>query len=521
MVMKDNCLMEPNNPLAVPELLVQIGLYLGRPTLASSIRVSRFWYNLLLPRLWYDLRIKRKEKRPPMDTFRKNAAYIRRLSIDYPLAWEMETVNMSFPYLSTLDYRSGAYEDSMLLRTYFIKKHAATLIDVTTDAMRPPTLEALNDCPNLTRLQIHGNPLKKLFKQEVWPIQEWIRQYKSLWSRLLFLSLSDLSSWTEHSSLFKETQTTWIRSSGCDNTDADVSHIQELRICHPIASFQAYTWLIEYCPDLRRLTWVIPFQTYNQLHEFSPMQQLADWVQAAGPTCQHLEEIALPRLLFRNEDWRRLLSSVRRLSCLDLSKSAFNLESWNILQAHPRHLKTLQRLDLRGCSDLTGKATHAMMCEMPNLEVFRAGGIISSLDLLEDPRPWCCLGLKELALEFMNVPEGVDREMLLLNSDQRRARIAQSNIDETVFVASGESEDVFSLITGLRSLETLSAFSILNHYGTRQELKVPGQLDQWLGSLERLRKLGPEVVGIGEREKQWFRQHWPMIEIDTLAPRFR
>ena len=227
------------------------------------------------------------------------------------------------------------------------------------------------------------------------------------------------------------------------------------------------------------------------------------------------------------------------------------MESWTILEAHPRYLVTLIGLDLSYCDSLTSKAIQAMMCEMPILEVFHTGGTLSTLDLLEDPRPWACLGLKEISMTFMEVPEGIGREILSLPSYLRKVQAAQSNIvkvlsasmemkesdfeDSLDSMKEGDqslplyasppspsspsasppsSSDIFSRIAGLRSLEVLRAFLLLDLEGATQQLKVPGQLDQWRDTIRRLQKLGPFVNGIGTEERQWLLDHWPRIEID-------
>ncbi|GJJ69637.1 hypothetical protein EMPS_01985 [Entomortierella parvispora] len=286
--------------------------------------------------------------------------------------------------------------------------------------------------------------------------------------------------------------------------------IQELYFIQFDEDLLEYAWLIRHCPRLRRLTWFTGRSIQHQQPDHLKMKALSNWIRAAGASCQNLEEIGLPYSRFENKDWDRLLSSIRLLSCLDLNVSTFNEESWKILQAYPRHLTTLRGLDLRRCC-LPGTATHAMMCEMPNLEVFRTCNTLSTLDLQEDPRPWICMGLKELALTFMVVPDGIVKKESSFDDYLGDSKIVKAPSD-----SQRENEDIFHRIAGLRSLEVLSAFALLD-FGRdeiRQELKVPGQLDQWQGTLKRLRKLGPQVRRIRAEDTQWFLEHWPQIEID-------
>ena len=103
---------------------------------------------------------------------------------------------------------------------------------------------------------------------------------------------------TDWSFLLKWIQPNWTIPSELDPADADGVQIQALQICNLEENSSEYAWLIEQCPNLRRLIWVVT-KPNQELEALTQMRQLADWVHAADSTCQYLEDLALPGSKFK------------------------------------------------------------------------------------------------------------------------------------------------------------------------------------------------------------------------------
>lgn len=108
----------------------------------------------------------------------------------------------------------------------------------------------------------------------------------------------------------------------------------------------------------------------------------------------------LNHMNFKNKTFHLLMGSLVRLLRLDLCFTIFDQESLTIPRTtNPAHLKTLTDLNLRDCNILSAEAIHLMLCEMPSLKVFVATAV-EDKEMIEDPRPWVCLDVKELTLQL-------------------------------------------------------------------------------------------------------------------------
>ena len=173
----------------------------------------------------------------------------------------------------------------------------------------------------------------------------------------------------------------------------------------------------------------------------------------------------------------------------------------------------LKELNLCYCALVNGVIVLEILCsEMPSLEVFRAD-YVSDLDMIQDPRPWSCVGLKELRLAFI-LPGRVR------TIGEGGGGGEGSNSDNIVFTQ-------LSRLTHLRRLST-SLTGVLYHHDNGQ-IQLPEvqdrpdycmsfTLDRGLDRLKSLKQL-EEILGHRyhltpwtEAEACWILKHWVSLK---------
>ncbi|KAG0047944.1 hypothetical protein BGZ83_007096 [Gryganskiella cystojenkinii] len=372
------------DPLAIPEILSAVGVYLRRSAIVTScLCVSRHWHRILIPLVWGDLclwfdRDNSTDNGPSLLSLQKHAPLVQKLRIWYTFSLEFphggednqgrnddgETGfdgTLYFPNLTMLGLQQLPTHDEMHVEECihvnvslckFLRRHQDTLENVSLE--KEATVEVL-------RVLQEG----------------WVGGHSSL-TRIPATSLQSLS---------------WNSQQG--------NRIEELLLQRIHKSlYPIQRWIVEQSPRLVRLALSIELQGTGD-EDLRPMLDLAKMMQS-GWSCQELEELTIPCLKFQNEDFTVLINSTRRpLKKLDLWGSNFDLVSWRSLQQQatavksPSHLAQLRVLNLRDCVHLPGSAIQEILCCMQNLEDFKTEEITDQ-EILNDNRPWVCLGLRTL-----------------------------------------------------------------------------------------------------------------------------
>ncbi|KAG0053724.1 hypothetical protein BGZ83_000534 [Gryganskiella cystojenkinii] len=143
-----------------------------------------------------------------------------------------------------------------------------------------------------------------------------------------------------------------------------------------------------------------------------------------------------------------------------------------------------------------------MMCLMPSLHEFRTGSVIQDTDILQDQRPWVCLGIKTLKIVF-----AID----VAQSSRQTARETSQRM-------------ILSRLAQFKALEYCQLWDPT----VQSQLMVP-DTELWIslqdeGGLELLETwkqlrwfTGPvsNVVSWGREEDDWAKENWPRLE--TIA----
>ncbi|KAG0053723.1 hypothetical protein BGZ83_000533 [Gryganskiella cystojenkinii] len=469
-----------------------------------------------------------------------------------------------FPNLIEVDLQQLAGPSDWTHFSYvdFIRSHQRSL-----QSFVMPILPALDiflerilasGCPDLQELRL-GNMRLMNDKQTSDAIPTWLRLYDGLWSRLRVLSLKGYWSldreqeeanlaeqialspgmplWASSASYIIESlsnhpvsaasmamaagsatvadPTTTTKATGTRiGAKCAPAKIQELSMDGHDAdgkALEAQLWVIEQCPDLRRLRWT----ALN--HLTLPMHLLARAIQEpvnGNDANPHARQSKWPKLesigfkYFENKDLEIILDNLSStLRELDLQQSTFNLDSWEVLKnaANGALLRQLSVLNLHRCSRVPGSALHEMMCLMPNLQDFRTESRIQDTDLLQDEqRSWVCFGLKHLEATF-----AIDIYYAGGSRPQHARRLTSQPM-------------ILSRLSQLEKLEHLQlrTESPFNEgelwLSLRQDDHTGGEggLDL-LKTLKKLRVfIGPSAgnVSWGHEEDSWVQANWPRLE---------
>jgi len=293
-------------------------------------------------------------------------------------------------------------------RANLVYRHGLTLLHLNLSVMMTGNKalegsdelwQAFASCPSLESLSI----TKLHVSHKNWPV------YWSLWSRLTCLRLletsfsskaptsggngdSDTSQQLQHRPLRPLSLFALLEQE--DPSQPTKLKTLELHLLQGIERLKDHLAPLKFCPDLETFVWFVnpePF-TGKQLG-----RQLEEQVRYSP----QLTNVTLG-IDYRNEDILvRFLESEASLPLLELNlpRTQFELNTWNLLREH--HWSTLRTLDVSAFAD--GAAVQDILCSLTGLESF-TGYAIRSQDMVLDPRPWVCLGLKSIviAIEILN-----------------------------------------------------------------------------------------------------------------------
>ncbi|GJJ77244.1 hypothetical protein EMPS_09603 [Entomortierella parvispora] len=454
------------HPLDLPEIRNHLALFLPRHELTVCARLSHVWYYSLLPYIWSELRIVPvgsfcSKNIPPL-ALARGSSCIQKL--DYIGKPKTHLGSLHCPKLKHLTLH---WYDQFVLD--FIRRHRITLKGLTFAVIKDQDENKQNNhefwetamsCPRLESLSVSGVHITRQDLPHFW----------GLWSQLTFLKLSMLD----------------IHLPGLEESSGAVfTRIKELELDGVGGRTQLQ--LLAWCPELVSLIWRRPFHHVSDSFS-SDLKSIGNLLSDYTQYCPKLirltvevnatsaDDEILPFLKSRSN------APIERLS---LKKNWFGEATWSHLQqSHHRH--KLKILELKG---VRGKMVQEILCSLPNLTSISAPWI-QDIDMIEDPRPWVCLGLTRWSICIDLVQKETSQRM------------------------------VFERLGTLQSLETLDLAKVesrgKNHRPLGNVQFLSFGLDHGLDSLRNLRKLNclslletPQEMDA--EDLYWMLENWPRL----------
>lgn len=230
--------------------------------------------------------------------------------------------------------------------------------------------------------------------------------------------------------------------------------------------------LLKWCPELKSLQW-FPMQEYDgaragiQLAEYS--QHCPRLVSIKFTQHSKVDDELLPFLELRSRN-----NNFDPLKELTVNQRWIGAASWTLLRE--QYSSTLQTLELANAIDIKGSTIQDMLCSLPNLMTF-SGRLIQEGDLLNDPRPWACLGLSQLiiGIDLSDDLPGASRMFLERIGTLKRLchlELLDQNTDSSRpdYMKAINRSLRFGLDEGLDCLVTLSQLEVLNIPDAPQKL---------------------------------------------------
>ncbi|KAF9091243.1 hypothetical protein BGX27_002056, partial [Mortierella sp. AM989] len=472
-------------PLELPEIRKHIGVFLEKLDLAQCVRVNKAWNTDFLPQLWEKLElqsflyempvvnVQRLRQQKQLEFLDKHRDFVKHIRFKTP--WFSGFSYLDLGTLPNLEDVSLALADNFWLEKF---------------------LEFISMNPSIRRLQLtRVSRLSPVFWEKL----------LSACPRLEYLSLRRVAvepAPAEHFyALCSQLRHLELHKVILPPIPLPIAHdaFRHLRILHIEKSVTGYTvgdmmQLISGCPELEKLRWENPYKKEISLFEdtirkFSRLAVTGAWYR--------LENLHLSRAYIDDMDLAGIVSSLRRIRCLDVEGTKFGYLSFEALRPH---LKEIEVLNLHRCRNVDRAAIVEILLSCPQLRVFK-GRRIHAKDVVSTHgdisyRTWVCTSLRELALSF-EFEQGVTEEEQL-NKDRMMTR-------------------VFEQLSRLTKLETLN----LGGYkatGTSPDSEMQLSLSKGFGKLSTLRGMkyicAPRTgQDIGENEVNWMIKHWEELEV--------
>jgi len=447
-----------------PEVILLLVQYLGLKARASCARVSRTWHRAFLPWIYDHVHIslRNEDVIPSVQILEKYAQLIGGLSFESGSeVVDSACLRLYCPHLASLDIQPLVIpgQDNGCL---FLQRHQNTLLKVSyRRKVTADIIDSLAECPRLRRLE--------LSQVQLAGPRDWMYFYDRVWSRLTVLVLSTTVTIGNVGEPFE-------RISGRGTaTIQDLTFDTSYRDGPATAAAVAYLWLLEHCPRLVRLHWHCSTGQVSVRHLIAALNVANCW--------EYLEAMALIYFAIDQSDLSDLLDQMVRLTELKLRHASFDQGAWEVIKRFPRHLQTLRVLNLFGCEKLPSLAIQDIMATLWGLEVFKAHKTTDEAMEQDGDRPWVCLGLKELQLQF---------DLLIPWPSTR----------------------ILDRISNLMELEYCHFDIKFPRFNIKEKRDFALSLDKGMGTLRTLRKLKKlNVRGEwGEPDAWWVLQAWPELE---------
>ncbi|KAF9435899.1 hypothetical protein BGZ76_005293 [Entomortierella beljakovae] len=359
-----------SNLFEIPEIVSAIAPFLGTRDLASCVRVSKAWNQLFMASLWKDVTQGFTEVRffgPRKTSLINHANLVTSLDItgDYPYY----LLNIKFPFLKTLELgggRENAVEFSLRLITNNPTIHTFILRSESLIVDHAEFWEILSNLQNLKRLDLSciSVPPKS------------IRTY---WKTLCHLESFQAYDFKFPSKLFDDLDTIHkMRNLSLTSLDTTSSR-REIE-------------LFERCPHLEQLLLDVDYWNSNLVGRLAA---------GIGP---NLHKITIHSVRVTPSALQKILSSITRLTYIEMTNAKWDLQSFNTLSRHFLTLKVLKQ-ESRSFSSVM---VNTVMCSCPNLKELDVCEI-KGLDIINNKQinsnaqsshGWVCTQLMSLIVSF-------------------------------------------------------------------------------------------------------------------------
>ncbi|KAG0052137.1 hypothetical protein BGZ83_002963 [Gryganskiella cystojenkinii] len=515
------------NPFVLPKLLLALGQQVDRPTLISSLVVSRIWHEILTPLLYTDVSVILRKPYwvqgnagPQLYVLERYASSVRKFSL-MGYFTKTQIHRLTFPNLENLSIVSDP-ANAPNAALAFLERHQSSIrflsFDETTAPSTKEMINAMAGCPKLERI-MHVDICWKTSTP-------WMTLYEKVWTRLE--SLLVLGSWFEPtpsgqgqqapryvlpskkqlSALSKRAGPTKINDIFINLSD-EFERGAHYPPAVAAAVCQAQFFVIKNSPNLVRMMWHIEGLEQGR----GPIALMADEIRSGGAGWNQLEALTLPASDCAARDLALVLNALPKLTSLLIDCSFFDLDCWRALQsarpvpsprsslssslsetlpsANPQPdllINTLTVLNLADCVNLPGSAVQEMLCSMPRLEALHVHRIADK-DIVNNPRPWVCLGLKQLGLMLILEAQPITQPLIL----KRLAGLTQL---EQLTLTCPEGMDCLQLQVRRLSGTTTGEYLEIGLHPLRT---LTSMTDFTYLSFEKW----------GQEEAVWITKHWP------------
>ncbi|KAF9435896.1 hypothetical protein BGZ76_005290 [Entomortierella beljakovae] len=430
--------------IEIPEVMSMIASHLVRKDITACARVSKEWSKLFEAHLWKDVVFPQGKHIPPLETLSKYTRYTRSLRLSGPD--QIMAVSISFPHLQKLDL------------TYFpgvesFAPHALSLNPTIEDFSLggEVSLGNIHFWESVSKLQ----HLKKIFVTE---ISIGNKVFKKFWEAICKVEVASFL-------CIK------LRI-GISSKMTTVPNIKSLKVNSLFGQPKELSAFVEKCSGLESLDWPGELDIVGNI---------------SRNTWPNLHQIQLSGLDLTKSGMCTILTSLTKVTVLEIRSASWGLESFNALSRHFRTLEVFRDYSPK----FTSVMVNTVMSSCPNLYDLKAEEIDGN-DIINDNRinkaeqpdgAWVCTGLKYLELRF-NL-EAVDSQIPILEKMACLTELIRLDINPPSFYDSDYRSLRFSLDNGLDILKPLKNLSQLTVRGTRQ--------------------------GISDKDKAWIAANWRFL----------
>lgn len=455
--------MHPKNTLELPEIVLHVASYLKTEDLARCLRVSRRWYNLLLPLRWRVVKMGsqiRLSKHPRLGPHPDDIRLHRHLIHDLTLKG------------GTTEFEGHNYPN--------VSRLTICRWSVKLCRGRPVSLDLLEMSPSLAYLDLQVN-----VAAAVWSALSALPHMRTLHlNRMVVNAVAEPDFWRACAQLETLNMQKVHFATGTVPVDMVLDRMRNLKVLDCTLDAANQLDLIIRCPNLKKLHWTFPSRNDLPTLLAHPIPK-GHW--------PHLDTVSFG-VRIGDRDLSSLLEDIgensRGPTRLYLSRCCLQERA---SRAIGLHFSNLVQLDLTGCSDVKSTIILDILCLRlcPRLEVLDAWGVLAS-DVVQS-EPWDCPSLQMLSICFWFLPSEQDLQ-----------------------------QDVFKRLSTLNRLHTLIMFipgSDRNVEG-RDVLKY--RLDCGIGHLADLRLLRtldfddchsrPYTPQLGVEEVEWMATHWKHLQ---------
>ncbi|KAG0052684.1 hypothetical protein BGZ83_002293, partial [Gryganskiella cystojenkinii] len=502
------------------------------------------WQATFDPLIWQDVQVRldkfSSSTSPPLELLIQNAGWIHRLHCEENVMSLVLKHQLTCPSLKSLNLLARAAANAAtknptvaLPEQTMIERHRDTLRELSLNFL-PWTgakiWEVIESCPKLERLYVeHG-----LIQWDTWSTR-W-----RAWSKLRVLHLEAyFHEFQDDKGVESTLRSTLV---GCERT-----RIQELRIglCSGLTLSEKIE-MLRHSPELTTLDWTIPSKplagptALKLLSTHLRGDQCGSGSGKQEPFCPNLVSLTMNGSAYDEQDLIEFLETRTNvgLTALSLQGGKFSPRAWaTILQGFsPQHLAGIRKLNLRVSKQVNGTMIQDMLCSLPGLDDF-AATTLTDADLIQDPRPWVCLGLTRLELDFelseVDIMSTLTDDTDLLSSlSLKSASSAESvtadkhSMKSAVTQRNERRQVIMRQLGRLTALQILSTDRNLPHRRRRTaerifERSYPAALDfsfnsglehlHGMKNLQRVLQLKAYLF-MGEAEIHWMLKHWPSLE---------